>query len=89
MSQGFYRHLALAAQQLAAQSGTDNWVHGLRRALGSLGYYMQLAVGDKLGIDVGGLRGCLAAQLAHAWEGAAVNPRKCPSEGARPCTLLR
>ena len=40
-------------------------------------------------IDIRDLRGCLSAQLAHAWESVAANPRSCPSEGARLCTYLR
>ena len=89
MSQGFHKRLAIDAVRLAVQSGVHNWVHGLRRALFSVGYYMQLAVGVMHEIDIGDLRGCLAAQLAHAWEDVSVNPRLCPTEGARLCTYLR
>ena len=40
-------------------------------------------------IDIRDLRSCLSAQLAHAWESVALNPRSCPSGGARLYTYLR
>ena len=89
VSQGFHKHLALDAVRLAVQSRVRNWVHGLHRALLSVGYHMQLATGVMHEIDIGDLRSCLAAQLASAWESVAVNPRSCPSQGARLCTYLQ
>ena len=66
-----------------------NWVHGLWHALSQIGYHMQLAVGIMDSIDIGQVRSLLSVQLARAWSYIAVNPRVCPSEGARLCTYLR
>ena len=54
-----------------------------------VGYNLQLDTADMQNIDIRDLRSCLSAQLAHAWESVALNPRSCPSEGARLCTYLR
>ena len=88
-SQGFHKRVALDAVFLALHRGASNWVSGLCHALSLVGYNLQLNTADMQDIDIRDLRGCLSAQLAHAWESVALNPRSCPSEGARLCTYLR
>ena len=88
-SPGFHKQVALDAGFLALHRGASNWVSGLCHALSLVGYNLQLNTADMQDIDIRDLRGCLPAQLAHAWESVALNPRSCPSEGARLCTYLR
>ena len=40
-------------------------------------------------VDISELYSCLSAQLARAWDNVVINPRSCPSEGARLCAYLR
>ena len=66
-----------------------NWVHGLCHSLSVVIYSMHLDPAAMHNIDIKNLQICLSAHLAHAWNNVALNPRACPSAGARLCTYLR
>ena len=86
-SQGFHRKVALDAVFLALHRGASNWVSGLCHALSLVGYNLQLNSADMQNIIISDLRSCLSAQLAHAWEYVALNPRSCPQK-VPACALI-